>query len=522
MGNLMNWKVVFVLIACSLIIVPSTYAASSKYRDFPWNDMVLKYLPMFLANGTWRFEEICIGGDCRTVWPAAGAGVSKKGDGIYLYNDSTTMFFNETKLNQTIDENLISSTFLAETVVTLAGTFDAGNVTSTWVPRDGFSYNVSENGGAPPVLDIVVNWTGIESFNTILMRVWYEGGLGHEIAIGLWVPDDDEYEEEYGEITDTGGFVFLNIPVSDADVHINQTTGNVSLRFRHEQNGINTHNFYIDYIALVDGISTTTTFEHDALTGRDNIENHPWAFDTAGTRDVTKMNITTDLNVTNNIIVGGDITPTVTNTQSVGGVGKIWNSIYLQKWKDALGGDVMQTAAGSVWTLVDLSPFPGGTYDLGSSTLYFSEIWGSTLYSTFWNSRSTGNPALGISGLRTLAMQNFTAGSSGGVTDSVTDLGAIDALGGFGTPMFNNIYFDGNLSDNVTSVSVAQILQNGSHAELGYLNITGGMNITGGIQSEDKICDSVGCIGDGGVAEAPTSGRAIFRFRAGRMEIQLT
>jgi len=69
---------------------------------------------------------------------------SKKGDGIYLYNDSDTMYFNETKLNDTIDNKIENLTLAQEGNLILfflnkdAGsfcTFCAGNKTLSTSPN---------------------------------------------------------------------------------------------------------------------------------------------------------------------------------------------------------------------------------------------------------------------------------------------------------------------------------------------------------------------------------------------------
>lgn len=43
---------------------------------------------------------VCIAGDCRAVWPAGGSG--KYGGSPYLYNDSTTIYVNETEFNKSV------------------------------------------------------------------------------------------------------------------------------------------------------------------------------------------------------------------------------------------------------------------------------------------------------------------------------------------------------------------------------------------------------------------------------------
>ena len=191
----------------------------------------------------------------------------------FLSFDGANLDFNETLLNLTIDQKTQSITYNASLIINESGVVDAGNISSIQVAKDGNTYNVSEVTGASP-LTIIVNFTGVIDFNSMIIREWYQGGQGHEIIIGLFDYTTGDYEEEYGDITDMDGFAFQVISVIDATDHI--SGGNVSLRFRHDQNGNPAHNFFIDYIVLVDGFTTITTSEHDALTGRDDCSNnHP-------------------------------------------------------------------------------------------------------------------------------------------------------------------------------------------------------------------------------------------------------
>jgi len=57
-------------------------------------------------------------------------GQTKQGDGIYLYNDTDTMYLNETKLNSTIDLRDSDTTYTAGSNLTLTGTVFAINITS--------------------------------------------------------------------------------------------------------------------------------------------------------------------------------------------------------------------------------------------------------------------------------------------------------------------------------------------------------------------------------------------------------
>lgn len=242
-----------------------------------------------------------------------GTGIVKAGGGWYLYNDTLYIYLNETLLNitishlintsaffidtnattecnlgelldgsgkcvnynNTIDQKLASVRYNATNITTYSGTYLEGNLSSLGIARDGNVYNVSESVGADP-LTIIVNFTGVFNFDFVDMRYLYMGGLGHEIEVGLWDYDTGEYEEEYIEITDTPNFEYSFIHVRYPSSHTEQVTGNVSLRFRHEQNGVPTHIFNIDYLVLIEGISTGTNIDHDGLSGRDSPEtNHP-------------------------------------------------------------------------------------------------------------------------------------------------------------------------------------------------------------------------------------------------------
>ena len=212
----------------------------------------------------------------------------------YLYMSGTTLTFNETALNDSIDLRTVSITYNATAIGTVEGTLDSGNLTSILQAKDGDSYNVSEDSGASPLL-IQVNFTGVVDFNTIIIREWYEGSSGHELDLCLWDYDSVDWECEYDEITDQMGFAFSNIPVLDAPDHI--SGGLVQLKIDHVQNGIGSHNFFLDYLVLIDGFTTITTSTHDALSERDSTTNHPWALPTDGSRNATNISVTGNITV---------------------------------------------------------------------------------------------------------------------------------------------------------------------------------------------------------------------------------
>lgn len=210
---------------------------------------------------------------------------------IMLDFDGSALDLNRTEFNNSVNELTASVTYNATSITTIDGTLDAGNLTSVQIINQD-SYNVSEDAGANAIL-IQVNFTGVETFSSILLREQYNGGMGHEITIESWNYDTSSWEL-HGEITDQASFVESVINILDASDHV--SGGLVQIKFEHQQNGVPSHNFFLDYIALQEGFTSITSAEHDGLLGRDNIVNHPWALPTNGS-----LRNASSIFVTNNV-----------------------------------------------------------------------------------------------------------------------------------------------------------------------------------------------------------------------------
>lgn len=220
--------------------------------------------------------SLCLSGDCRVAWPAAGVGEVYNGtfnetEGVYVYNSTDWRIdFNETKLNQTIDERLNSTTYYPAAFNVDAGVLTGGNLASLFY-YDGDTLNVTEAAGANPLI-VVVNFTGVEGFDWLLIRERYDGGQGHEVYVQIWNFVGLAWDTYY-IISDQAELVSLPpLYVADASEHISAT--NVSMRFFHLQNGIPAHDLHVDFVQLLDGFSTTTTITHDSLSSRNLDVNH--------------------------------------------------------------------------------------------------------------------------------------------------------------------------------------------------------------------------------------------------------
>jgi len=197
------------------------------------------------------------------------------GDSWITYSNPN-FTFNETKL--------LSTYYNATNINTISGTLDAGDINSIHIPEDGDTYNVSEDVGVNPLI-ININFTGVTDFDSIIGRVYYDGGLGHIVQLEIQRSDTGDWEN-YLDLTDTTDFVNIYAPVFDPSQHI-FANGDVAVRFYHVQTGMPSHNFFIDYLNIVEGWTTLTTANHDSLGGRDSVTNHPWAMPKNSSNNLT-------------------------------------------------------------------------------------------------------------------------------------------------------------------------------------------------------------------------------------------
>jgi hypothetical protein len=282
------------------------------------------FAALFLEGGTPLSQIYCLttgtncalGGGGNSTEEMVDAVMSQRNESIAYHDAADDWGVNRTWLNDTIDARTASVLFNASEIVTVTGTLDSGNLSSIQVLQDGQTYNVSEASGANP-LTVIINFSGVDDFDQVIFRERYIGGAGHELIIGLYDFDANQWTEEFGEITDMGIFTTTVIDIFNAASHVS-SWNNVSLRFRHEQVGNPAHDFIIDYAALNSGFTTLTNAEHDSLTGRDSNDNHPWAMPRDGTK-----------NMSGNIWIL-NATPLENDTYSLGGDQFWWGQIFVR------------------------------------------------------------------------------------------------------------------------------------------------------------------------------------------------
>ena len=197
-----------------------------------------------------------------------------------------SLFVNQTWLNATIDDKLVSITYFPTSNFTLFGTESGGNNIGNLSFIDGQTFNITENVGGD-ALELHINFTGVSTIpDFITTGHQYLGS--HTIQLEIWDYEDLAWEV-YDVISQQESVIKSNIALIDGGNHVQNEI--VQIRFTHPSNGIPSHLFLIDFVNLIDGFSTVTTTKHDGLSNRAELENHPQYLDIDGTRNMTMLNV---------------------------------------------------------------------------------------------------------------------------------------------------------------------------------------------------------------------------------------
>lgn len=194
----------------------------------------------------------------------------------FLYDTNTQTACDDNQIlmgNGTCVNYTPSVTFLPSSATRVYGTdFNNINVNALKV-YDSNSYTVREAAGANP-LQVDVNFVGVDTFDSLVIRERYVGGAAHQIIVEIYDYVLNDWES-YLTITDQSALAITYLPVFDPNDH--NSGGLVKVRFRHDGTGVANHYLYLDFVWLQKGTTTLTNSEHDSLGGRNSINNHPWA-----------------------------------------------------------------------------------------------------------------------------------------------------------------------------------------------------------------------------------------------------
>lgn len=278
-------------------------------------------------------------------------------DGEYGDGDGNCYSFNESVSNVVASRIYNASAISAENHDGVSGTYSGVN------DFGGDNYTLQEANNQDWA--VFVNYTNVEDFNNIILRVWYDAhgsivnqaNKQHHIHSCLWDWDGSVWDCEYVELYYAEHFIVEPSLVMDASEHIGTGAdeGKVMLKLQHdsgEDNGDNDHEFILDYAILVDGFVgfSATTPAPQSLQEVLNVGNQ---FATA-------------------INGSGNITTTATITAQ-DGIYQTLETVSLT----VTGSAIIE----GLLTSENIVPALDSLYSLGNSTNWFKEIFVRDIYS---------------------------------------------------------------------------------------------------------------------------------------------
>jgi hypothetical protein len=181
-----------------------------------------------------------------------------------VYNDTSMIQWINTTLNNSkiniedAEALLLTSFFNASSIEVTTGT-PQGTIDLIRV-YDSLPYNVSESASD---LLFYVNFTGVDTFNQLIVR--YRTGVGepHTVSVSLWDYDSASWEG-YGALGGTNNnYAMYTIGVFDPTEH--KDGGIVQVRFITTNAGGNTDMWNFDWVALSKGASLSAITETDPI-----------------------------------------------------------------------------------------------------------------------------------------------------------------------------------------------------------------------------------------------------------------
>ena len=174
-------------------------------------------------------------------------------------NDSIINYIteNNNSVNNNLADTLLTTYFNASALNVVTGT-GAGNLADIQTYNI-ITYNVTETNSD---YELIVNFTGITEFTTLLVRHKTDADAGHLATIQIWDYSDSRWEG-YGYLTEETTSQMKTLGVYDAADHIQD--GVVQVRFYQAELGNAGHVHQFDWVSLSKGYGTPVGQETDPL-----------------------------------------------------------------------------------------------------------------------------------------------------------------------------------------------------------------------------------------------------------------
>ena len=219
------------------------------------------------------------------TWSSSGTDTNLSGEtniNNTIFGNYPTLGVNNTWFNESVEGLLISTYYNATQVNAEVGTIDGGDLTSvghTDGSYDGITFNFTEEAGSPG-LDMRMNFTGVIDFNKGIIRYKTSNLAGDYPVIQLWNYDDGEWED-YPLLGESDTFATIEQSVFDSPEHLSGEI--VQMRLYKSSNGNTGNHYYVDWLAIADGLGTPAGEEID-----------PYSYHTNENINASGYNVTAD------------------------------------------------------------------------------------------------------------------------------------------------------------------------------------------------------------------------------------
>jgi hypothetical protein len=142
-------------------------------------------------------------------------------------------------------EDLLPIDFYPASMVVDKGTLDGGTVASL-SSLDGTLVSISEVTGADP-LRVTFSFTGVTRLSAFAFYGYYAGSPSHQLSVEIYNPDTTGWDV-LGVVGSEASARWYSFTIHNEETYIDG--GAVSTRIRHIQNGIATHDLFLDYLEL--------------------------------------------------------------------------------------------------------------------------------------------------------------------------------------------------------------------------------------------------------------------------------
>ena len=144
-----------------------------------------------------------------------------------------------------------TTTYTAASIALTDGVYISGSVTDIQTFNDGNYYYISDGTHAGPAWVITIGFTGVTTFNRVVMNIDYAVNSGHTIFVQVYNNATSSWDS-IGSYSGLAGYYQFALEVLDGTNYIN--SGAVSVRLYHNNTGNAAHYTKLEYAALQNSV----------------------------------------------------------------------------------------------------------------------------------------------------------------------------------------------------------------------------------------------------------------------------